>query len=391
MYKFILILICLFSPSFSQVLAPMSLRNFEFPVDDICYYQKTSDDFIYVEPCEKDYKCQTVTNSASPITYPQIGICSKTSQEQPTFFGKSCSTADDCYDGINCVSNKCNLVENDNALEIDSSHYYCPDGLIPVLDSTNLADGVVCKATASNDMNGLCYKQSSETSSTPNKLSSPGYMKVCGEIKFGSSGNNYPMMEVSKNSLGSVDNGKFVQDEMACKSGFALNFYPDGKISSTTTMQPYKKCVQFNGVEYKRSGSCKVKYIVGNNNYVYDVDKADASLIGGNKVQFCSDLKFKETYLDLFKQYINKINQLGEGCTKSNYYDEPYTCRNDELRKLYYSMQNVEEYLLYKNEDEITEYLLQNEYPSYAVKFSKTDGSDFISNKFIYLLFLLLL
>ena len=85
------------------------------------------------------------------------------------------------------------------------------------------------------------------------------------------------------------------------------------------------------------------------------------------------------------------MNQLGTGCTKSNYYDEPFTCRNDEMRKLYFSMKNVKEYLLYKNEDEITEYLLQNEYPSYAVKFSKTDSSDFINNKFIYLLFLLLL
>ena len=129
------------------------------------------------------------------------------------------------------------------------------------------------------------------------------------------------------------------------------------------------------------------------NNYNYDVDKVDNFLYNsyGSKNAFCNSFKFRKAELDLFKQYIDKVNELGDECKKNKYYDEPFTCRNDELRKLNYFYNNVEEYLLYKNEDEITEYLLQNEYPSYAVKFSKTDSSDFISNKFIYLLFLLLL
>ena len=114
-------------------------------------------------------------------------------------------------------------------------------------------------------------------------------------------------------------------------------------------------------------------------------------MIGGDKELFCKNFKFIDAKLDLFKQYANKLNELGSQCDNIKYYDEPFTCRNDEMRKLYFSMKNVKEYLLYKNEDEITEYLLQNEYPSYAVKFSKTDSSDFINNKFIYLLFLLLL
>ena len=383
MYKFTLILLCLFSPSFSNVYAPMSLRNFEFPVDDICQYQKTSDDFIYVEPCEKDYSCQDATSSG----YPQIGICTKTSYEQPTYFNKACNSDDDCYDILKCVSSKCTLEENDDALNI-GSNYYCPDTLIPVEDG-----GIYkCQIREGNDLNGLCYLSSGAYSNAY-----PDFMKVCGEITLDSS--TYLKTKITVNSFGSVDNGKFVDNMMACKSGFALEFYSDGKITnpSSSSSGPFLKCVQVNGLEYKRTGGgCNIKYIVGNNNYVYDTDKTDITSItflneAMTLPNFCSSLKFIETYLDLFKQYINKMNQLGTGCTKSNYYDEPYTCRNDELRKLYYSMQNVEEYLLYKNEDEITEYLLQNEYPSYAVKFSKTDCSDFISNKFIYLLFLLLL
>ena len=384
MYKFTLILLCIFSLSFSQgVYAPMSLRNFEFPVDDICHYQKTSDDFIYVEPCEKDYSCQDAVNNGFQI----IGICQKTSYEQPTYFNKACTTDDDCYIGLNCVSNKCTLEENDVALPIslDNSnfYYYCPDTLIPVKDGSDYK----CKVRQSHELDGLCFLSTGTLTEA-----SPDFMKVCGEITLDTQANSYGKLKVSANSFGSVDNGKFVQNVMACKSGFALEFYPDGKISSSTLTQSYNKCVQFNGVEYKRSGSCVIKYIVGNNNYVYDVDKASTNIIS-NKRQFCSEFKFIETKLDLFKQYINKMNQLGTGCTKSNYFDEPFTCRNDELRKLYFSMQNVEEYLLYKNEDEISEYLLQNEYPSYAVKFSKTDGSNFITNnyKFICLLFLLLL
>ena len=380
MYKFTLILFCLFSPSFSNVYAPMSLRNFEFPVDDICHYQKTADDFIYVEPCEKDYSCQDAANNG----YPLVGICQKTSYEQPTYFNKACTTVDDCYNGLKCVSNKCTLEETDPALKItldNIDYYYCPDNLIPV----QVSSAIQCQEREASGMDGLCYL----STGTYNDAS-PDYMKVCGEIKIDTAANPHTKLKVSANSFGSVDNGKFVQNMMACKSGFALKFYSDGKTTtSSSAIGPFLKCVQFNGVEYKRSGSCNVKYIVGNNNYVYDVDKTD--LYTGIESDFCSEFKFIETKLDLVKQYINKINQLGTGCTKSNYYDEPYTCRNDELRKLYYSMQNVEGYLLYKNEDEITEYLLQNEYPSYAVKFSKTDGSDFISNKFIYLLFSLLL
>ena len=89
MYKFFFFLLSLFSPSISQIYAPMSTRTFEFQVDDICEYQKSSNDFIYVEPCEKDYSCQDATSSG----YPQIGICTKTSYEQPTYFNKACNFA----------------------------------------------------------------------------------------------------------------------------------------------------------------------------------------------------------------------------------------------------------------------------------------------------------
>ena len=377
MYQFTLILLCLFSPFFSQVYAPMSIRNFEFPIDDICSYQKSSGDFIYVEPCEKDHSCQEISNSV----YPHIGICSKTSLEQPTYFGQACSTANDCYTGLKCVDNKCTLEVNDIALKIDKDNsgnnfnYYCPDNLIPVKGSGDT--DFKCETRAGNAMDGLCYSNSGNEAY-------PNFMKVCGEITLDTSNQKE---KVNVNSFGSVDNGKFVDNPLACKSGFALEFYTDGEISKTSPTDHYLKCVQFNGIENKKVGNCKVKYILDNKNYVYDVDKSD--FVKNIATAYCSGLKFMQTKIDLFRQYVNKLNALGDGCRKSNYFDEPFTCRNDELRKLYFYMENTKEYLLYKNEDEITEYLIQNEYPSYGVKFSKTDGSSFITNKFIYLLILL--
>ena len=382
MNKLLLIALCFFSPSLSSIYAPMSTRTFDFQVDDICKYQKTSTDFIYVEPCEKDYSCESIYSSGSQ----QIGVCRKNVQEEISFFGSSCEEDDDCYGNIKCVDKKCTLEENDTPLYLDK--YYCPDSLIPVqTDSGNYK----CEKRDKNEMDGLCYLK---TESGTIKNASPDYLKVCGEISLDKAENNYAKLKTSVNSLGSIDNGKFVEDPMACKSAFTLFFYPNGKISnpSPTTVPntPYQMCIQFNGIEYKKSGSCKINYIIGENKFIYDFDKTDISAYS-SPTSICSYFKVIEARLDLLNQYINKVNELGDECIKSNFYDEPHTCRNDEVRKLYYFYNHIDEYLLYKNEDEISEYILQEIYPSYGVKFSKTDGSNYLSNKFICLLILFLL
>ena len=384
MHKLFLIVLCLFSPSLSSIYAPMSTRTFDFQVDDICKYHKTSTDFIYVEPCEKDHSCESIYSSYSG--FQELGVCRKHVQEELSFFGSACEENDDCYSNIKCVDKKCTLEENDTPLSMDKN--YCPDSLIPVLtDSGNYK----CEKRDKNEMDGLCYLK---TESGSIKQASPDYMKVCGEISLDKPENNYAKLKTSVNSLGSVDNGKFVENSMACKSGFALWFYPNGKISnpSLTTVPntPYLMCVQFNGIEYKKSGSCKINYIIGENKYVYDFDKTDISAYS-SPTSVCSNFKKIETSLDLLNQYISKVNELGDECSKSYFYDEPYTCRNDELRKLYYFYNHIDDYLLYKSEDEISEFILQERYPSYGVKFSKTDGSSYLSNKFIFLLILFLL
>ena len=378
MYKYIKIFLFFFSPAFSQIYAPMSSRTFELIVDDICSYKLSNSDFIYVEPCEKDNVCEEIISNLG-IYYPQIGICRKNVQEE-ILVENDCEKIDDCYTGLKCVNKKCTLEENDSPVYLYNSYLYCPDNLIYIIDTGK------CEKRADHQMNGLCYLKTDSGSLS----AEPDYMKNCGEIILDTATKNYEHLKTKMNSIGSVDDGNFVSTLEVCKSGFTLQFYPDGTITSSVTpptYPKYAKCVTFDGIEYKKGGSCKIKYILDKTSYVYDADKTDIY----DKQSFCSRFKYIETKLGIFKQYVDKLNELGDECTKNKYYDEPFTCRNDELRKLYYFYHHLELYLLYKNEDEVSEFLLQQEYPSYTVNFSKTDESEFISNKFICLLILVLL
>ena len=392
MNKYTLIyLLCLFAPSISFTYAPMSKRTFEFDVEDICRYDDSNNIFRYVEPCEKDHKCESAM-----LSNPNVGICVNHKQAEISF-GSGCETDDNCDSNSNlkCVNKICTLEEGDSPIlmpDIFNSYYYCPNGLIPVKDNSG---NYKCEKEENNAMKGLCYLN--DNGAIKEALPQYAKMELNGEITLDTEANSYVKLKTAANLIGSVDEGKWVKDEKACKSGFALQFYPNGEIknSATTPMaDKYLKCVQYDGIEYKKnSGSCIIKYILNKNNYNYDVDKVDIFLYDNyvSKNAFCNSFKFRKAELDLFKQYIDKVNELGDECKKNKYYDEPFTCRNDELRKLNYFYNNVEEYLLYKNEDEITEYLLQQVYPSYGVQFTKTDGSKYLINNFMCLLILLLL
>ena len=48
---------------------------------------------------------------------------------------------------------------------------------------------------------------------------------------------------------------------------------------------------------------------------------------------------------------MNEIKE--EICENVRFYDEPFSCGNDTLRKLWYYYNNVDNYLLYKNDEDI--------------------------------------
>ena len=77
------------------------------------------------------------------------------------------------------------------------------------------------------------------------KTTSPDYMKVCGKINI----ENNKIESISTSDFGKIDDGNFVEDEKACKSGFALYFYINGNTYGTTDMDTGKICVNVKGVE----------------------------------------------------------------------------------------------------------------------------------------------
>ena len=377
----LLFFIYLLIPSKSQIYAPMSKKTFEFDVEDICFYQERGSDYKYVEPCEKGYSCEDLTQS---LIYPQLKICQEYS-EAGIAFGSDCNEEEGCENDLTCVENICTVAENGQAQNI-KGNYYCSDKLIPILDSSNY----ICKKIDDyQSVKGLCYYYDSQTLTVTEAW--PDYNKVCGNIEIDEQANGYRKLKVSADSIGSVKDGNLVENEFACKSGFALNFYADGSIgdptTTPTTIPIYKKCVQFEGYEIKGS-YCNIKYTLDKKRYNYDANKVSNYLIK-DKLDFCNNFKFIRTKLELFKQYVDKTNELVDECTKKKYYDEPYTCKNDELRKLYYFYSNPQEYLLYKNEEEITEFLLQKQYYDYGVSYSKTDNSQFMCSNLISLLLII--
>ena len=392
MHKFVLFLLFSFSSIYSIIsinsplYAPMSKRIFEFDVENICSYTKP--DFIYVKPCKKNHKCELLFGGYGGY-YPNIGICTEYSEENMPF-DSSCENDDDCFveDGkLKCLEKKCSLDVNDDPIYI-KDYQYCPDNLIGVRTNIN---SYKCEERKENEMIGLCYLKKD----SGYKRALPDYMKVCGEITFDKAENNYEILNIKMNLIGSVEDGKFVENELACKSGFALKFYPNGAINPDSTKNHwnnYYRCVKYNGIKYKKNkNGCIINYILNNKNYTYDTNKASVNYYycSNNLANFRMENNFIKTYfikerLNLFKQYVDKVNELGDECRKNKYYDEPFTCKNDELRKLYYFYNHTDEYLLYKKEDEIIEYILQKEYPSYGVKFSKIDRNGYLNDKTCY-------
>ena len=91
----------------------------------------------------------------------------------------------------------------------------------------------------------------------------------------------------------------------------------------------------------------------------------------------------------MFKNYRDKLNGILTQCKNDYDYTEPYTCKNDELRKWFYFYNNPDKYMLYKDEKEIIDYLLQQNYRDYYSTGS-TGSSGFIAFKYFFYLLILL-
>ena len=383
MSKTIIIVLCLLSLTYEKTLAPWHQRKFEYSVSDLCSYEDR--DFQYVKPCGQNYVCKDVEGNDHELSVCQQYFTTTKRLED------TCTADLECDSGLECISGTCSIDEDDAPYQVGdrvtvsdnsvNTYYYCPDGKIPIYDSA--AGEYLCKTSTANA--NQCSVANTDKTRVTRRL--PDFGKICGETTVEyvtiSGSSRYIQYDIKMNLIGDVGVGKNVQTKEACESGFAVNLYEGAKLTRTSGRPDIKflTCVNPKGFEVDSStGKCKnVKFTLSDSTE-YSIDISDMSIS-------CENIMTK---LDLFRQYKEK---RGDGCTRNKeYFDEPFTCGNNELRELWYFYYHPDEYLLYKNEQAIKEYLLQQVYPSYKVTYTEPqqDASSYLSLKFISLLILLL-
>ena len=356
--------------------APFSKNKELLDIDeDICLYQNG---LVYVRGCKEGKFCKDRSEGLS--------ICEDI--EYPLTFTDSCQSSLECDNDYYCDSGKCTLGCN-----AGTSAYITEDGQ---------------RTCISDTMKGLCYKATLDTSSRAYSgiFQSSEFFKVCGKItkfdKISSNtyGDTYYPLEIENSYIGTVDDGEFVYDENACKSGFALYFYANKALknpSTNTDKHMFKMCVTLvdikgQKIKYKIGSGNENEYnlnhlsgfdtLVDNGNTIYSLTRSYASGYNNN-------LKIKA---EIFQKYISVLtSDKQKKCAEDeNNINEPYTCNDDQLRKWHYFLSNVNEYILYykrkDNKDEVSNdvvnYLVQQYYPLYQ-------NSKLLEIK--YFLFLLIL
>ncbi len=381
MFEYIIILFCLISSSNFKYVS-LAQKDIGIDIDDICYFLDekdlgdSRDDIEYVKPCEPQYYCRKLVGQ-------KIGTCEKYTPIIKTL-NENCTSDYECDLNLECIKGTC-LVQNQSIAyskqDIDSNEYfYCPNYLIPILTGSDF----ICEQKENyKTMDDMCFNETI--------TAFPYYFKICAKLTLLKDDNGiYQMKNVTANYIGSIEDGEFVIFSTACKSGYALYFYGDKNITQPTDDTPnnmFLMCVTVNEVQ-KDNSNCYIKYSIGEKTNIYNTAKIQNNNINSNECEFIM------AKIELFKEYTTKMNEIKDTCTTVNFYDEPFTCGNDELRKLWYFYNHIDMYLLYKNDDDIINYLVQKTYPLYGVETNDENSDEnndlYLNIKyFIFLLFLL--
>ena len=370
------ILISLFSFSF-LMLFPLSKKEIDLNTDDICYYSEGANK-IYVKACDKGYYCNKDITSL-----PKFGICLENYSDLKKY-KEECSQNSECKIGLQCSNEKYCIINQNGEPYIctdeasTKQYYYCPDNTFPKIETNS---EIKCSSTDK----GKCFFTPDDT------IVSSDYLKTCGEYSD-------DLQFVSTSDFGGVNDGKFVGDVLACNSGFALYFYKNKEINSANPQSDpmYQLCVTIKGVDkvkIKNDIKCAIRYTNGSDiEYIYNPITVHSRLYNASDFPFCDAIMTK---IELIQEYFSKFDKLKPKCLEGNFYEEPFTCKNDELRKVWYYYNHIEEYLLYKNDQEVLDYLVEEAYPTPKTKDkeeedkNKKDSSGFLDNKYFLLLLLL--
>ena len=366
MIKLILLFTSILSLSLSTY-RPMSSRTIDFG-DNICYYKEynyyySSNSFIeYVKPCPEGKYCESTEGSNNY----QLHSCETLPKYRNTL-NADCSTDFECDTGLKCSGSKCviNVIYKVSD-SITGSVYYCEDTnklplrkILPSPSETSMScispPGSTQKSTFENKYyvtleDGTAYLIGLE----PYKV--PGIIN----LKQNSGTKDYDINYIESSYIGKVEVGQFVQDERACESGIALYFYGNGELTepsdiTTATVNMYKRCVN-------------LKEVLSDDMIVYSLSDGKEKIYNKNELPsgYNLDFSFKSlTKLEMFKNYKEKLHSILEQCINDYDYTEPYTCKNNELRKWWYFYSKPEEYMLYKDHKQVIDYLVQDKYYDY--------------------------
>jgi hypothetical protein len=364
MMRNIFILVSILSYSI-LIYFPLNKKEIGLNNDDLCHYIENNDK-VYVKACNEGYYCKSIEEKN--IKY---GICLEYNPIVKDYKEK-CKEDTECNPDLKCINNIC-LKGNDEPYKYEDKVskkliYYCNDD-----DKIPTTPNKCEKITPSETAEDKCFL-------------SYDFLKVCGELNDDQS--------YSNSYFGTVEDNKIVRDVLACKSGFTLFFFNDGKTQYNNKNQgnSYPVCVTVKNVEKDDNDKCIIRYTKENETeLIYSLQNVNKTLYESNEFPDCNLIMTK---IQLFKDYLDISNKLKAHCEKEQFYNEPFTCKNDELRKSWYYYNHPEEYLLYKDEQEIIDYLIQQNYPTHISNETeqedkKDNSSGFLNNKYFLILLLL--
>lgn len=391
MPKYIFLLICLVSSSLSLYVK----RDFPKKIgDDICQYTDPETYFTHVKFCEEGKYCKKLKTSSGDNIY----TCQNITTIIPLkTYEESCDSDFECETGLYCqrgtITGKCSPKDS------------CPDNYILVQKDDGAWE---CR---SNKNTGLTYIQyfNDQTYGDDYFSYNPGYLKISGKLHVKElTDKNYKVEKIEESTIGSVPNGEFVYNELACESGFALYFYGNKELedpytgTGSSNGNMFKKCVTVNSIEITNNADCRIIYDGGKIYNVGQLELEDKYTLKGTRYSHIeltsNDPPYTSTYynelcqehlmtkLEMFKRYKDRFKEKLDNCTFKDNYNEPETCNDDILRKWLHFYNYPEDYLLYyddeEKDNEIAKFLIQQEYNLYQF-------SGFLKIKyFIPLLFL---
>ena len=385
MLLYLFVFICSFSLFTSaEILYPME-KDSKLG-EHICRYTErleNHDTKTYVKPCEEGKYCTTSSIETSVVSTGSsqydFYICKNYTKRVPIkVYNEACSSEYECDKNLECDSGICTLTScgsNEKPYKKSNGDWDCKD--------KDVSDEYVSLCESFRDDNSNVCSDRKNTGNSD-------YLKYKGIITFETyfpistekdKGQLYRKKKQIFSYIGSVEDGEFVSDEKACKSGFALGFFPNQELKDPYTgdssSHNSKSLMCITLIEWDKKNQ-RIKYKIKD----------------GDEKVILSSTDYDEKKLieiELFKKYAEAWNNNLEECQKTENYNSPRTCNVDEVTKWYYFYNNIDKYLFYYAEDEgkkykdVIKYLIQKDYPFYQ-------SGLFLNIKYlISLLFLLLI